>query len=85
MDLAAAAEPGWSEPFGGPRGVALLAPALQEAALAEIGSISRVRSMAIRELLNTHSLAEVAKMLGISKQAVSQAAKQNRIKGWFQW
>ena len=79
--LADASEPcdGWSDQYGGPEGVATLAFELQENLRRQSQHLAALRAAAIRELLRTRSLAEVGRMLGISKQAVSKAS---RAQGW---
>lgn len=74
MREVAASDPGWSVEYGGPEGVARLTLALQDALKVQASELAAVRAAAIKELLTTRSLAEVARLLGVSRQAVSKAA-----------
>lgn len=70
-----AAEPGWSEKFGGPLGVAARSAALQAELSRQSEMIAAVRVAAIQELLKTQAGIEVAASLGVSKSAISKATK----------
>lgn len=71
----ARAEPGWSEGLGGPEGVARLTVELQDRLKRQAEEVAGVRAAAIRELLTTRTLADVARALGVSKQAVSKISR----------
>lgn len=72
-----AAEPGWSDAYGGPVGVAAMCSALQQQISEQSEAIAAVRVAAIRELLKTHSGVEVAAMFGVSKNAISKTHRAN--------
>lgn len=69
--LAAAAEaaPGWSEPYGGPAGVASMTPALQEFTRTELTAI---RAAALQELTRHKSGGQVARELHLTRQTVNK-------------
>lgn len=69
------AEPGWSDTYGGPAGVAALCAALQSQVAEQSEAIAAVRVAAIQELLKTFSGVEVAAMFGISKNAISKLSR----------
>lgn len=71
----AAAEPGWSDKYGGPLGVAARSAALQSELSRQSELVAAVRVAAIQELLKTHTGIEVAAALGVSKSAISKATK----------
>jgi DNA invertase Pin-like site-specific DNA recombinase len=70
---------GWSEPYGGPEGVAALTSAIRDHLTAQAQEMTSLRAVAVGELLRDRSLSAVGKALGISKQAVhkinNEAAK----------
>ena len=68
------ADEGWSERYGGPEGIARWTLNLQDALKEQASDLAAVRTAAIREMLTTRSLADVAQALGVSEQAVSKAA-----------
>ena len=68
------ADEGWSERYGGPEGIARWTLNLQDALKEQASDLAAVRTAAIREMLTTRSLADIAQALGVSKQAVSKAA-----------
>lgn len=74
--------PGWSEPYGGPAGVAALAGTIRDHLTAQAQEMASLRSAAVAELLRDRSLSAVGTALGISKQAVhkinSDAMKGSR-------
>lgn len=70
-----AGQPGWSDQWGGPLGIAKAAGAAQGTLRAQAALLARLRAAAIQEALTSQSLAEVARELGISRQAVHQAAR----------
>lgn len=72
------AEAGWSAEHGGPAGIALLTLRLQDRLKVQAQELAAVRAAAIAELLKTQSLADVARQLGVSKQAISKAANGPR-------
>lgn len=68
-------EPGWSDEYGGPEGVAALCAELQTELVRQSEKIAAIRVAAIRQMLTTKSGVEVAAELGISKSAVSKSLK----------
>lgn len=74
----ATAHPGWSAPYGGPEGVARATLTMQDVLKVQASELAAVRAAAIEELLTTRSLSEVARMLGVSKQAVSKSVRSPR-------
>lgn len=70
-----AAEPGWSERYGGPMGVSTYCAALQAELARQSELIAAVRVAAIQQMLKTHSGVEVAKTFNVSKSAISKASK----------
>ena len=75
------AAPGWSEKYGGPEGVALLAASLQAVLAEQSETIASVRAAAIKEQLKTRSGVDVAKSYGLSKSAISRISKMPAWKG----
>lgn len=73
----AAADPGWSERYGGPMGVVGHCGALQQRISEQSEAIAAVRVAAILELLKDYSGVELAAALGVSKAAISKATKAN--------
>lgn len=69
------AEPGWSEVYGGPQGVAAHVAELQAEVFRTSEKLAAIRVAAIRQMLTTQSGVEVAAELGISKSAVSKSLK----------
>jgi hypothetical protein len=67
--------PGWSEPFGGPLAVALLAAEISVLAAQVSSRASGIRSAAVGELLEEYSAVTVAGELGISRQKVYEIAR----------
>lgn len=65
----------WMEPYGGPIGVAALIPILQEALSEQSHRLAQVRADVINTELETRSLADVGRELGISRNAVHKAAR----------
>jgi hypothetical protein len=72
LGAAAAAAPGWSTPYGGPEGVAVLAAELRRQLDDEARLLSALRAVAVAELLRERSMANVGESLGISKAAVQK-------------
>lgn len=68
--------PGWSEPYGGPEGVALLATEIRERLDVQARAIAELRSVAVAELLRDQSLSAVGKVLGIGKTAVHKIVNE---------
>lgn len=74
-----APQPGWSETYGGLDGVIAHTAAAQKA-LAEMSTrLAEVRTAAIRQQLRTESGVSIARRHGITRAAVSQAAKATRV------
>lgn len=69
------AHPGWSTPRGGPEGVARHIDELQQVLRVQAQELAAVRAAALQELLQTHSLAEVADMFGVTRPAVYKAIR----------
>lgn len=69
------AEPGWSEAYGGPQGVAAHVAELQAEVFRISERLAAVRVAAIRQMLTTQSGVEVAATLGVSKSAISKSLK----------
>lgn len=70
LQAAHAAEPGWSEPFGGPEGVAVLAELARQAVMRQAGDLAALRRVAIAEWCRTSTPPEIGRALGISRNAV---------------
>lgn len=68
-------QPGWSDTYGGPEGVATLCADLQTELVRQSEKIAAIRNAAIRQMLTTRSGVEVAKTLGVSKSAISKSLK----------
>ena len=60
------ADEGWSERYGGPEGIARWTLNLQDALKEQASDLAAVRTAAIREMLTTRSLADIAQALGVS-------------------
>lgn len=75
MEEMATGEPGWSDKYGGPLGVAARSAALQAELSRRSELVAAARVAAIQELLKTHTGIEVAAALGVSKSAISNATK----------
>ena len=71
------ATPGWSDQYGGPAGIATLCHDLQQQLMDQSESIAAIRVAAINELLKTHSGTQVAAMFGVTRSAISKAAKSS--------
>ena len=71
------AEPGWSDAYGGPQGVATHVAELQAEVFRISEKLAAIRVAAIRQMLTTQSGVEVANTLGVSKSAVSKSLKNN--------
>ena len=66
---------GWSEPFGGDLGVALLAAEVSALAAHLNSRASAVRALAVDALLDDYSAVAVASALGVSRQKVYDISK----------
>lgn len=77
LRAASEAEPGWSEEYGGPLGVAALCASLQLEISRMSEQIAGIRVAAIQELLKERTGIEVAAFLGVTPAAVSRANKNN--------
>lgn len=66
-------EEGWSRGFGGPLGVAQHAVNLQQQQVRISEEIASVRAAAIEEAAKTVPKQDIARTLGISRQAVEKA------------
>ena len=64
---------GWEEPYGGLYGVALLTAELNEASTWWRSQLAAARQRALQGLAADHSIADISKQLGVSRQAVSKA------------
>jgi hypothetical protein len=73
------AEPGWSEKYGGPLGVAALCASLQLQISQISEQIADIRVAGIQEGLKGRSGIEVAAYLGVTPSAISRA---NKSSGW---
>lgn len=69
------AEPGWSEAYGGPVGVAKQCLELQSELARQSERIAAIRVAAIRQMLTKQSGVEAAADLGVSKSAISKSLK----------
>lgn len=69
--------PGWSDQYGGPMGVATLCANLQEQLAHQSETIAAIRTAAIQELLKTHKGTELAATFGISRAAISNINRSN--------
>lgn len=69
------AEPGWSEAYGGPQGVAKHIAGLQAELVRQSERLAAIRVAAIRQLLTERTGVEVAASLGVSKSAISKSLK----------
>ena len=75
IETATTGQPGWSDAYGGPLGVAQAAVAAQEELKSLASVVAGLRAAAIQEALTTRSVADVAKDLGVSRQAVYIASR----------
>lgn len=69
--------PGWSDPYGGPEGVARIAGRLRDQAKEQQRRYGAIRATAIAALLQDRSLTSVAKALGVSKSAVHKTHRES--------
>lgn len=69
------AQPGWSDKHGGLTGIVTLCADLQEQLARQSEQVAAVRVAAIQELLKTRSGTNVAATFGVSKPAISKAAR----------
>ncbi|HWL77531.1 hypothetical protein [Microbacterium sp.] len=65
----------WADPFGGPLAVALLAAEVSAFASHVVSLASRVRSIAVDDLLEDFSAVDVAARLGVSRQKVYEIGR----------
>lgn len=72
---AASGEPNWTDAFGGPLAVALLAAEVSALAAHLNSRASGVRSVAVDQLLDEYSAVTVAVELGVSRQKVYEIAR----------
>lgn len=72
------AQPGWSQPYGGPDGVIALTGLLLEDLAEQSRVIAAVRTAAIREQLRTEQGAVIARRHHLSRQAIHRAANAAR-------
>ncbi len=72
---AAADGPGWTERFGGPLAVALLAAEVSALAAHLSARAAGVRASAVEELLDEYSAIAVAAQLGVSRQKVYELGR----------
>ncbi|MDL5351688.1 hypothetical protein [Microbacterium sp. zg-YB36] len=72
---ASSGQPNWTEPFGGPHAVALLAAEVSSLASHLNSRASAVRATAVNELLDEYSAVSVAADLGVSRQKVYDIAR----------
>ncbi len=75
MDAAASGSTGWADEWGGPLGVARAAVEAQQSLNEQAAALASLRAAAIQQALETQSLSDVARELGVSKQAISRAAR----------
>ncbi|WP_147435252.1 hypothetical protein [Kocuria marina] len=78
IDAITAAQPGWSQPHGGPDGVIALTGLLLEELAEQSRIIAAVRTAAIREQLATEPGAVIARRHHLSRQAIHRAANARR-------
>ncbi|MGI6797751.1 hypothetical protein [Gordonia sihwensis] len=78
LEDAAAATPGWSAPYGGPDGVAVLSGMLRHELDALAREISSLRTVAIAEMLREDSLATAGRKLGLGRTGVHKLSSQAR-------
>lgn len=81
LEHVANAEPGWADQYGGPEGIVTLCAHLQEQINRESEQIAAVRVAAIKKLLTSRSGADLAATFGVSKAAISKAARANTWEG----
>lgn len=72
---AASNGPNWTEPFGGPLAVALLAAEVSALAAHLSARAAGVRARAVEELLDEYSAIAVAGQLGVSRQKVYELGR----------
>lgn len=72
---ASSGRPDWTEPFGGPHAVALLAAEVSALASHLNSRASAVRATAVNQLLDAYSAVSVAADLGVSRQKVYDIAR----------
>jgi len=65
----------WAAPFGGPLAAALLAAEVSAFGSHLVSSASRVRSIAVDDLLEEFSAVHVAARLGVSRQKVYEIGR----------
>lgn len=75
FSAAGAGRGGWADPFGGELAVASVLTELQAHAAAVLERAATLRGQVYAELLRHHSLAEIARAQGISRQAVHRAGR----------
>lgn len=83
LSCAVSADPGWSDPYGGPQGVERHCAQMIEDLTRQAAQLGELRAFAMAETLKTHSVAEVAARLGVTRQAVERVAK--RAPGTIPW
>ena len=76
LAIAAAGANGWSEPYGGPAGVALLSGHIRDWMDQQSHAFSALRAVAVAELVRDESLAGVGRILGVTKSAVDRINKE---------
>lgn len=81
LEQLAHAEPGWSDEHGGLIGVVTLCADLQTQIARQSEQIAAVRVAAIQELLKTRSGSDLAATFGVSKAAISKAARATSWEG----
>ncbi|MGO1971855.1 MAG: hypothetical protein ACTH2Q_02750 [Propionibacteriaceae bacterium] len=66
----------WSEPYGGPEGVAVLATEIRDQLERQVRAVAELRAVAVAELLRDRSLSDVGSVLGIGKTAVHKINRE---------
>lgn len=85
LEAARTANTGWSSTWGGPAGVERLAVTLQQDLLMQAEALAGLRSLALTQMLRDRSVADVARELGTSRQAVAKAAARARDAAPIAW
>lgn len=70
LRLTQGADPGWAQEYGGPAGVIRAVDQVQDDVRAVAAQVAAIRAAAVNELLRTQPVAQVARDLGVSRQAV---------------
>lgn len=76
LTAAAEGQPGWSDVYGGTKGVAYLTGRIQEDTRARMRKVAALRAAAVATMLREESLAAVGRFLGVSKSAIQKVHRE---------